>query len=57
MGWQADHKMYCSIYTSLLSGLNTKKSVFFTVTLCPPDLRPDLDASGYFAFAYMFGFP
>ena len=56
MGWEADPKIYCSIYTSLLPRLNTKKiSIFHIEPL--PDLRPDLEASGYSGFAYMFGFP
>jgi hypothetical protein len=56
MGWQADPKMYCSIYTSLLPRLNIKKiDNFHTDPL--PDLRPDLETSGYSAFTYMFGFP
>jgi hypothetical protein len=55
MGWQADPKMYCSIYTWLIPRSNTKKiNIFYSDPL--PDLRPDLEAFGYSAFAYMFGF-
>jgi hypothetical protein len=31
-----------------------KINIFYSNSL--PDLRPDLEASGYYAFAYMFGF-
>ena len=31
-----------------------KINIFYSGPL--PDLRPDLEASGYFAFAYVFGF-
>ena len=56
MGWEADPKMYCPIYASLLPRLNAKKNIFYIDPL--PDLSPDLETSGYSAFAYtsMFGF-
>ena len=37
-------------------GIEYKKiDIFYSDPL--PDLRPDLEASGFSAFAYMFGFP
>ena len=51
MGWQADPKMYCSICTCLIPRLNTIKTIFFYSDPLP-DLRPDLEASRYPAFAY-----
>ena len=55
MGWEADPEMYCSVYTSVLPRLDTRINIFLIAPL--PDLRPDLETSGYSAFAYMFGFP
>jgi hypothetical protein len=54
MGRQADVKMYCSIYTSLILKLNTEKNRYFFYSDPSPDPRLDLEAYGYSAFAYIF---
>ena len=54
MGWLVDPKMYCSIYMIDPRIEYKKINIFYSDPL--RDLRPDLEASGYSAFAYVFGF-
>jgi hypothetical protein len=54
---QADPKM-CTLFNLYLiaTKIEYKKiNIFYIDPL--PDLRPDLETSGYIAFTYMFGFP
>ena len=55
MGWLAVPKMYLFSLYLIDSNIEHKKiDIFYSDPL--PDLRPNLEASGYPAFAYLFGF-
>ena len=56
MGWLADPKIMFSLYLidPKIEYMYKKIDIFYSDPL--PDLRPDMEASRYLAFAYVFGF-